>query len=49
MWSYRFNDGFAHLLYGDGQEMCKKMKSNISLNRLRVHLALRFQIPKAQF
>jgi hypothetical protein len=30
MWSHRFNDGFAHLLYRDGQEMYKKMKPNIS-------------------
>jgi hypothetical protein len=30
MWSHRFNSGFAHLLYEDEQEMCKRIKPNIS-------------------
>lgn len=33
----RFNDGFTHLLYGDGQEMHKRMKPNNLLIILRAH------------
>jgi hypothetical protein len=29
--SNKFNGEFAHLLYKDGQEMCRKMKSTISI------------------